>query len=48
MNFTLSFISGMALGIEFVSGKDLELEEDFSYVVLDILIVRILITMNWS
>lgn len=47
MHFTLSFISGMMLGIEFVSGKDLEMDEEFSYIVLDLLIVRVLITSNW-
>lgn len=37
------FISGMSLGIEFVEAKDLEyVDGNASYVVLDLLIVRVL------
>lgn len=41
------FISGMSLGIEFVSSKDLEYAgADASYVVLDLLIVRVLFILE--
>lgn len=46
VNASFEFISGMMLGIEFVSEKDVfEGGSNDLYIVLDLLIVRVLITV---
>ena len=44
MNLQVSLVSGCMLGFELVSGKELDEDDPLTYVVVDLLIFRFLIT----